>query len=143
MGALLLLITLIELSPRFEAVAVPPKYVPLGGLLSGFFGGISGMQGALRSAFLIRADLSKEAFIGTGVVVATLIDIARLGVYSEALFNQRAEFDYGILSGAVLSAFAGAALGNRFLRKLTFATLQRIVGIMLAIVAVGLMGGLL
>jgi hypothetical protein len=142
-GTLLLLITLVELSPRFEAVAVPSKYVPLGGLLSGFFGGISGMQGALRSAFLIRAGLSKEAFIGTGVVVAVMIDITRLGVYSEALLNQRADFDYWILSGAVLSAFAGVVLGNRFLRKLTFATLQRIVGIMLAIVALGLMAGLL
>jgi len=79
-GALLLLITLLELSPRFEHLALPPKYVPLGGLLSGFFGGISGMQGALRSAFLIRLGLSKEAFIGTGVVVATMIDVTRLGV---------------------------------------------------------------
>lgn len=142
-GALLLLITLVELSPRFEAVAVPPKYVPLGGLLSGFFGGISGMQGALRSAFLIRVGLSKEAFIGTGVVVATLIDITRLGVYSRALLSQRAELNYVLLSGAVLAAFLGAVLGNRFLRKLTLATLQRVVGIMLAIVAVGLMAGLL
>jgi hypothetical protein len=72
-----------------------------------------------------------------------MIDITRLGVYSEALLNQRADFDYWILSGAVLSAFAGVVLGNRFLRKLTFATLQRIVGIMLAIVALGLMAGLL
>jgi uncharacterized membrane protein YfcA len=142
-GALLLLITLVELSPRFEAVAVPPKYVPIGGLLSGFFGGISGMQGALRSAFLIRVGLSKEAFIGTGVVVATLIDITRLGVYGETLMNQRGALNVVLLSGAVLSAFLGAVLGNRFLRKLTLATLQRVVGIMLAVVAVGLMAGLL
>lgn len=84
-GALLLLITVVELSPRFKTIALPPKYIPLGGVLSGFFGGISGMQGALRSAFLIRLGLSKEAFIGTGVVVAVFIDFARLGVYSDAL----------------------------------------------------------
>lgn len=142
-GALLFLITLLELSPRFEAVALPPEYVPVGGLLSGFFGGISGMQGALRSAFLIRVGLSKEAFIGTGVVVATLIDVTRLGVYGRALLSQREELDYVLLSGAVLAAFLGAVMGHRFLRKLTLATLQRIVGIMLAIVALGLMAGLL
>lgn len=142
-GGLLLFITLVELSPRFETVALPPRYVPFGGFLSGFFGGISGMQGALRSAFLIRVGLSKEAFIGTGVVVATLIDITRLGVYGDALMSQREQLNYAILSGAVLAAFAGAALGNRFLRKLTLATLQRFVGIMLAIVAVSLMAGLL
>ena len=33
---------------------------------SGFFGGLSGMQGALRSAFLARAGLSKEAFVASG-----------------------------------------------------------------------------
>jgi uncharacterized membrane protein YfcA len=142
-GALLLVITVIELSPRFEAVALPPQYVPLGGLLSGFFGGISGMQGALRSAFLIRVGLSKEAFIGTGVVVATLVDITRLGVYGEALSSQREELNCAVLSGAVLSAFAGAALGNRSLRKITLATLQRVVGVVLAIVAICLMAGLL
>jgi hypothetical protein len=142
-GALLLLITVIELSPRFKTIALPPKYIPLGGVLSGFFGGISGMQGALRSAFLIRLGLSKEAFIGTGVVVATFIDIARLGVYSDALLSQRGEINYVVLSGAVLSAFAGAVIGNSFLRKITLATLQQVVGIMLAVVAVCLMAGVL
>ena len=142
-GALLLLITLLELSPRFRTVSVPAKYVPLGGLLSGFFGGISGMQGALRSAFLIRVGLSKEAFIGTGVVVATAIDITRLGVYARYLLDQRAALDYLVLTGAVLSAFLGAILGNRLLPRLTWGKLQRVVGVMLAIVAVGLMAGLL
>lgn len=46
----------------------PPHWLPLGGLLSGFFGGLSGNQGALRSAFLLKAGLSKEAFIATGTV---------------------------------------------------------------------------
>lgn len=119
-GALLLAITAVELSPRFSAVALPAKYVPLGGLLSGFFGGLAGMQGALRSAFLIRIGLSKEAFIGTGVVVATLIDVTRLGVYGQALVNQRDELHLVLLTGAVLSAFLGAYLGNRFLRRITW-----------------------
>lgn len=140
-GALLLFFTVIELSPRFETVGVRPKYIPLGGVLSGFFGGISGMQGALRSAFLIRLGLSKEAFIGTGVVVATFIDIARLGVYTDTLLSQRGTIDFLVLFGAVLSAVGGAVLGNSFLRKITLATLQRIVGVMLAVVALCLIAG--
>lgn len=142
-GALLLAITAVELSPRLSAVALPAKYVPLGGLLSGFFGGVAGMQGALRSAFLVRIGLTKEAFIGTGVVVATLIDITRLGVYGQALADQRDKLHVGVLTGAVLSAFLGAYLGNRLLQKITLATLQRVVGAALAVVAVGLMAGFL
>ena len=142
-GVLLLLVTTLELVPRYEALGLPPRYVPLGGFLSGFFGGVSGMQGALRSAFLIRLGLSKEAFIGTGVVVATLVDVSRLGVYARDLARHHADLDYRVLVAAVLGAFLGAILGNRFLRKLTLRTVQRIVGLMLIVVALGLIGGLL
>jgi len=54
---------LLEMSPRFQQWSLDKKYLPLGGLLSGFFGGLSGHQGALRSAFLIKSGLSKESFI--------------------------------------------------------------------------------
>jgi len=50
--------------------------------LSGFFGGLSGLQGAIRSAFLIKSGLSKEAFIATAVVVSTFVDFTRLPVYA-------------------------------------------------------------
>ncbi|HKS05157.1 MAG TPA: sulfite exporter TauE/SafE family protein [Gemmatimonadaceae bacterium] len=142
-GALLIVITALELSPRFASMAVSPQYVPLGGALSGFFGGISGMQGALRSAFLIRLGLSKEAFIGTGVAVAVLIDISRLGIYSRSLVTQRAYLDYALLGAAVFSAFVGAYLGNRLLKKLTLRAIQQFVGAMLAIVGAGLIAGVL
>jgi len=61
------------------------RYLPLGGVLSGFFGGLSGHQGALRSAFLIRCGLSQEAFVATGIVAACLVDLARLAVYARHL----------------------------------------------------------
>ena len=64
-GGLLLIFGLAELFPQARGLSFSPRYLPLGGALSGFFGGLSGMQGALRSAFLVRASLSKEAFIAT------------------------------------------------------------------------------
>lgn len=48
--------------------------------MSGFFGGLSGNQGAFRSAFLIKAGLSKDAYIATGVVAAVIVDLTRLGI---------------------------------------------------------------
>ncbi|MGQ0696291.1 MAG: TSUP family transporter, partial [Nitrospiraceae bacterium] len=53
------------------------RYLPLGGLLSGFFGGLSGHQGAFRSLYLVNAGLTKEQFLGTSVVIACLVDLAR------------------------------------------------------------------
>jgi uncharacterized membrane protein YfcA len=142
-GALLMCFTVLELSPRLSAISFPPKWLPVGGVLSGFFGGLSGMQGALRSAFLIRAGLSKEAFIGTGVVIACLIDAARLVEYVPNIITARANLDYVMLAVAVAAAFAGALAGNRFLKKMTLARLQRLVAVMLLLVALGLMTGLL
>ncbi len=75
-AALIAIFSLLDLLPRFQDLAFDEKYIPLGGILSGFFGGLSGLQGALRSAFLIRAGLDKDQFIGTGVVSAVVVDVS-------------------------------------------------------------------
>ena len=142
-GGLLLAFGVAELLPQASALSFSARYLPLGGALSGFFGGISGMQGALRSAFLVRANLSKEAFIATGAVVAALIDVSRLGVYWRGLTRESAHIDYLLLTGAVLAAFLGAILGNRWLRAMTMQGVRHIVAAMLLAVAFGLLFGLL
>ena len=58
-GLLLSFFALVDLIPRLSQWNFNPKYIPVGSVLSGFFGVLSGNQGALRSAFLIRANLSK------------------------------------------------------------------------------------
>jgi hypothetical protein len=141
-GVLLFAFTLLELIPRLKAMTFPSRLLPLGGVLSGFFGGLSGLQGALRSAFLIRAGLSKEAYIGTSVVIACLIDAGRLGVYVPAL-AKGPSLDFATLAAAILAAFAGTWLGNQYLKKTTLQTVQRLVAIMLAVFAVGLVLGVL
>ena len=141
-GLLLLAFASLELSPRFRALAFEPRYMPIGGLLSGFFGGLSGMQGALRSAFLTRVGLSKEAFIGTGVVVATLIDLPRITIYSLSMPDS-AGLRYSLLAAAVLAAFLGAVIGNTYLKKVTMPGIRRTVALMLFAVSLGLISGLL
>lgn len=130
---LLSLFALIDIIPRISKIQFDIKFLPLGGVLSGFFGGLSGNQGALRTAFLIRANLSKESFIATGVVIACLIDISRLLVYTKQFLNLRDQLDYSLIIIATLSAFAGAFLGNKLLKKVTYTTLQRFVAVMLLI----------
>ena len=55
--------------------------------LLGFFGGLSGIQGALRSAFLIKSGLGKEPFIGSSTVSAVMVDIARLLIYGLSFYT--------------------------------------------------------
>jgi len=68
---------LLELHPRFEKLEFDREYLPFGGLVSGFFGGLSGHQGALRSAFLAKVGISPEGFVGTNAVIGLLVDLTR------------------------------------------------------------------
>lgn len=79
---LLITFAIIDMLPYFGRLQFGKDKLALGGVLSGFFGGLSGNQGALRSAFLINAGLSKEAFVATAVVVSTFVDFTRLSVYA-------------------------------------------------------------
>lgn len=142
-GVLLLAFAALEALPRFRELSFDARYMPLGGVLSGFFGGLPGMQGALRSAFLSRAGLGKEAFIATGVVVACLIDFARIVVYVAMLSHGAMAFDHGLLAVAVAAAFLGAVLGNRHLKKATMPGIRRLVAVLLVVVAAGLITGIL
>jgi uncharacterized protein len=142
-GILLLFFALAELLPSFRKVSFPPSLVPIGGLLSGFFGGLVGMQGALRSAFLVKSGLTKEVYVATGSAIAFLIDVSRLTIYARLIQDRHAEFDYALLGAAVVSAFLGATLGNRYLKKMTMGGVQALVSAFLLLVSLGLISGIL
>jgi uncharacterized membrane protein YfcA len=134
---------ILELSPRLEKLSFDVKYIPLGGALSGFFGGLSGQQGALRSAFLIRAGLNKEKFIGTSVVSAVVVDVSRLTVYGVTFFSKNFEIlknqvGIGLITAAILVAFLGSFIGSRLVKKITMRTIQLIVGALLLLISIAL-----
>lgn len=138
---LLIVFALMDLIPFFERIRIESKHMPFGGFLSGFFGGLSGHQGALRSAFLIKAGLSKESFIGTSVVIGTLIDFSRLSVYSTRFIEAGLIQNLPLVTIATLSAILGAYLGNKLLKKVTLKFLQRFIAILLILISVALGAG--
>lgn len=140
---LMALFATLELWPRFKNLAVPQKFLPIGGLLTGFFGGLSGHQGAFRSVFLLRAGLSKQAFVATGAVIAAVIDVSRLTVYWTRLANSRIDDNAPLLIAATLSAFVGAIAGKQLIEKVTMKTVEVAVAVMLYAIAVGLGTGLI
>lgn len=142
-AGLMIVFAVLELSKRFQELSIPPKWMPLGGVLTGFFGGLSGHQGALRSVFLLRAGLAKEAFIATGVLISVGVDATRLGVYFPRFGAVSLDKHGPLLAAASAAAFAGAFAGSRLLKKVTLTGIQRAVGVLLCIVAVGMAAGLL
>ena len=142
-GILLAAFALVEVLPVCRGLAFPTRFMPLGGALSGFFGGLSGMQGALRAAFLARAGLTAEAFVATSAVIACLVDVSRLGVYAGRVVAVRHELDWSLVAAAIAAALAGAVAGRRFLGAMTMERVQRIVAGLLVLVACGLVSGVL
>jgi hypothetical protein len=140
---LMIAFAIMEILPGLERLRFDQKYLPLGGVLSGFFGGLSGHQGALRSAFLVRAGLSKEAFIATGVVIACLVDVTRLSVYFQHFAASGLQQNVTLMIAATGSAFLGAYVGNKLATRVTMRGIQRIVAILLFAISLALGSGLI
>ncbi len=145
-GLIIVIFATLEMAPGFQKIAFEEKYLPLGGALSGFFGGLSGNQGALRSMFLIKAGISKEEFIGTNVILAVIVDLARLLVYGVGFYSMHFKVlnDLGgLVVAAVLAAFIGAYFGKQLLKKVTLPMIQVLVGVMLIVLGLALSAGLI
>ncbi len=143
MAVLMAGFALFDVHPHLAALQFDRAYLPLGALLSGFFGGLSGHQGALRSAFLARTGLTPEAFVGTNAVIGLLVDLSRLSVYAalvgggtlNALARPRELWLVGV--GAT-AAFLGVLVAKPLLRKVTMRSVQRVTAGMLFLIALAL-----
>ncbi len=135
---LLIVFSILEITPKFQKVQFGKNKLVLGGILSGFFGGLSGIQGAIRSAFLIKSGLSKEAYIATGVVIACLVDFTRLSVYASRFTAANMHENLTLLLTATLSAIAGAYFGKKLLTKVTLRSIQLLVAVLLVLISIAL-----
>lgn len=146
LGVIVLCMTCTELfftsSPSFRK-----PYLILGGALSGFLGGLSGYQGILRAACLMKARLNAEQFMGTSVVCSLLVDIARLSVYGLSHYIQALDemvFDLGrLIVIASLSAFLGTYIGSKLMKRVTVHVLKIFVGSILLILGIAMICGFL
>ncbi|MGE0738329.1 sulfite exporter TauE/SafE family protein [Sulfurimonas sp.] len=141
-GVLILFFVVFESLPFFAKAALDKKWLPLGGVLSGFFGGLSGNQGAFRSMFLLKAGLTKEQFVATGVVLAVMVDGARMMLYKES-FLLDATIEWSMVAIAIGAAFFGTLVGNRVLKKVSIEFIRKMVSVLLVVISFGLMGGLI
>jgi uncharacterized membrane protein YfcA len=143
LGCLMIFFAWFDLDPRFSNWQMDKKWMPLGGVLSGFFGGISGHQGAFRSAFLTKTDLTKDQFLGTSNAIALIIDVSRISVYSASLNFTQLSGIKGVLLTGIVFAFIGTYFGKKMIQKTTLNGIKRVVGICLLVLGALFIGGLL
>lgn len=133
LGVVIMCFAALELSPRFSTLEFDRSKLPIGGAISGFFGGLSGHQGALRAAFLVRCGLTKEALIATGVFCSVLVDVPRLGVYATRITPHAEELKQLVvpLSAGCAAAFVGTMIGSKVVTKMTIGAVRVTIGIAL------------
>lgn len=141
-GILLIVFAILELLPDFT-FQLNRRFLWLGGFISGFFGGLSGHQGALRTAFLTKYKLDKEVFIATGIVIALAVDIARSTRYFMTFEMSGLSANWTVLLSSLLAAFVGAVTGKYFLKKMNFKILTYVIAISMIVFGVALAGGFL
>lgn len=140
-GLVMLGMALAELHPLFANWRPSSRWLPIGGLASGILGGLSGHQGALRSAFLSALPgLTPVGFAATGAVIACVVDLARLAAYGKAAWTPAADHA-ALLSIAAVAALAGTWLGSRWIRKVTLPFVRTLVAVGVILVAVRLITG--
>ena len=140
---LMVVFVIVELIPEWNFNVKGRISYLIGGMFSGFFGGLSGNQGALRSMFLLKAGLSKESYIATGVLIACLVDISRFSVYAQNWSPLNLNAQINLMTVAVVAALSGSLLGKKYIQKITIKSMQTLIIVFLSCIAVLLGAGIL
>ncbi len=149
LGALILAFALFDLSPLKNKFQFHTKWLPVGGVLSGFFGGLSGHQGAFRSMFLLNCKLDPKAFVATQSIIATAVDTTRFIIYLAAIFlYEESEFsidsmNMSVVVFATICAFLGTYFGKKLLEKTKIALVRWVAACLLLLIGAGLITGIL
>lgn len=141
-AVVLIAFALIELIPSWS-LAFSKQKLWLGGAISGFFGGLSGHQGALRTAFLIKYKLDKEVFIATGIMVALVVDVVRLSVYSSKYQISALDGSWDYIVIALAAALVGAISGKLLLKKIKMKFLTNFISVFMILFGLALSLGVL
>jgi len=137
-GFFMMSFSILELTLKGKSSALP---LWLGGALSGFMGGLSGHQGALRSVFLMNRVGEVSAFVSTAAFIGMMTDVSRNSIYLVSLNWGTVDIPQLVLT--VIAAAAGVLIGTRLLKKITFGFIQTVVSIGLFILGSATVTGLI
>ena len=113
----------------------------LGGALSGFFGGLVGNQGGIRTAAMLGFDVDKRQFVATTTAVALLIDMARVPVYLVLEWAQLSRM-WPTIAVATAGVVGGTLFGETLLARVPQGRFRAVVGALLLMLGVSFLIGL-
>jgi len=108
-----------------------------GGALSGFFAGMFGIGGAIRSMFLSAFDLPKAVYIATAGAIGIMVDSTRIIAYFTGGATLPRELWYGLLLLIPVS-FVGAQIAKGVVDKIPQNKFRTVVAAFLFIIGVKL-----
>ena len=135
-GVALIVLPLLSITEGWTNFRLPEAEDRIGGFGSGFFGGLTGHQGALRAMFLQKRLPDKAEYAATAAVLALVVDLTRIPVYVALEGWQILDAGW-LIVGLVLAAILGVQLGKRWLKRWKSDTIRN--GILVAIVASGVL----
>ena len=116
-GAFLVSLPLLSMSEGWTGYRIPEANDSLGGFGSGFMGGLTGHQGALRAMFLTRRLPDKMTYAATASVLALCVDLSRVPVYLLFRYDEMSQHA-ALTLVLVISALIGVRVGKAWLERL-------------------------
>ncbi len=134
-GALLILAGTSQLTGFANRWRLRGALAWLGGAVSGFFGGLVGNQGGIRTAAMLGFEVDKRQFVATTTAVALLIDAARVPVFL-VLQTGAIVALLPTIAIATIGVVIGTLYGERLLMRVSEARFRTVVGTLLVLLGV-------
>ena len=134
-GGLLVFAGVSELSGLSKRLRFGGNLSVVAGAASGLFGGLVGNQGGIRSAALLRHNMSREQVVATATAIALLVDGVRMPVYAAGEVAGIAA-NLRLIGAACLGVVVGTIIGTPLLRRLPEQWFKRTVALLLVALGV-------
>lgn len=132
-GCLLVFAGTMELTGLSEKIRFSGILAWIAGGFSGFFGGLVGNQGGIRSASMLGFNLKQKEFVATATGIALMVDIARVPVYLITQGKQILSI-WQYIAIAAVGVLIGTEIGIWFLEKIPEKIFKKVVaGIILTV----------
>jgi len=134
-GCLLIFAGIIEFTGLSEKIRFSGAVSWMAGGLSGFFGGLVGNQGGIRSAAMLGFKLEQKEFVATATGIALMVDVARIPVYIITQGEEMLSIWKWILIASI-GVLIGTAAGTWILRKIPEKIFKKVVAAIVILVGI-------
>lgn len=134
-GLILIFTSVMEFSGVLRKIKIGKNAALMGGMLSGFLGGLVGNQGGIRSAALLSFDIDQKAFIATATAIGLIIDAVRMPIYVVTQYSEITKAWASIVL-AIIGVIIGTLLGIKILKIIPKNIFKTVVAILIFLLGI-------